>query len=52
MNKNVTPNKASEANTENVDLLELYREQTVVEGKHDDHIDGYTYGDYSDSCCC
>lgn len=37
---------------EAVDLLEEYREQTVNEGKHNYHIDGYTYGDYSDSCCC
>ena len=38
--------------TKKSDLLEMYREQTVIEGKHDRHIDGYTYGDYSDSCCC
>lgn len=48
-NTNATENKS---NSENMDLLEMYREQTVAEGKHDYHIDGYTYGDYSDSCCC
>lgn len=39
-------------NPQTPDLLEVYREQTVNEGKHDYHIDGYTYSDYSDSCCC
>jgi hypothetical protein len=49
--KNINETKKN-ANMETVDLLEVYRDQTVNEGKHDAHIDGYTYGDYSDSCCC
>lgn len=51
MKKN-TENKAVETTKTN-DLLEMYRDQTITEGKHDYHIDGFTtYGDYSDSCCC
>ena len=33
------------------ELLKEYREQTMKEGRHDYHVDGY-YGDYSDSSCC
>ncbi len=33
------------------ELLNEYREQTQVEGKHDYHVDGY-YSDYSESSCC
>ena len=33
------------------ELLNEYRNQTQVEGKHDYHVDGY-YGDYSESSCC
>jgi len=47
---NTTPE--TKKTTQENDLFDAYVEQTVVEGKHDYHIDGYTYGDYSDSCCC
>ena len=40
-----------ENNVKKNDLLEMYRQQTVNEGQHDYHVDGY-YGDYSDACCC
>ncbi|MBO7149482.1 MAG: hypothetical protein J6V71_01160 [Clostridia bacterium] len=33
------------------ELLNEYRNQTQVEGKHDYHVDGY-YSDYSESSCC
>lgn len=33
------------------ELLNEYRSQTLEEGKHDVHIDGY-YSDYSESSCC
>ena len=46
--KNTNETNATKKN----DLLEIYRDQTVVEGKHDRHVDGYVYNDYSDSCCC
>ena len=52
-NKKFANNAAETKKTEvkKTDLLEMYREQTVNEGQHDYHVDGY-YGDYSDSCCC
>ncbi len=34
------------------DILAEYNDQTGDDNVHFYHVDGYTYGDYTDSCCC
>ncbi len=38
--------------TTSEDVLNEYNAQTENDNLHFAHVDGYTYGDYSDSCCC
>ncbi len=47
-NKETTQEKVTNAE----DVLKEYDAQTENDNLHFYHVDGYSYGDYSDSCCC
>ncbi len=52
MKEFTTKEKAQVKATEAEEVLKAYNAQTEDESVHFYHVDGYTYGDYSDSCCC